>query len=371
MPAGKALWLTKKGGGFSVGPAPDTPPGATDIVVRTRAVAVNPVDRILPVLGFLITPWLKYPAVLGSDVAGEVIAVGSDVTRFKPGDRVVGFGAGGDKGHTAAEGAFQEYVVLRAHMTSPIPDGLSFEDAAVLPLGVCTAASGLFQRDFLALWHPSAAPASPGETLLVWGGSTSVGGNAIQLATAAGYDVVTTCSPRNFDYVKRLGARAAFDYASPKVVTDIVADLQGRTVAGALAIGEGAANACVEILGACKGEKFVAMATQPGQFTPPKSSRGGILPLLPLMLGLGLANVALGRKARKMGVQTKFIWGSSLQDNEVGPMIFETFLPQALAEGRYACAPEPLVIGKGLDAIPGALARLGEGVSARKVVVSL
>jgi NADPH:quinone reductase-like Zn-dependent oxidoreductase len=371
MPAGQALWLTAKNGALRVGPAPDTPPRANEIVVRARAVAVNPFDRYLPSLGGLITPWLKYPAVLGSDVAGEAIAVGSAVTRFKPGDRVVGFAAGSDKGHRAAEGAFQEHVVLQAHMTSPIPDRLSFEAAAVLPLGLSTAASGLFQKDFLALRHPSATSTPSGETVLVWGGSTSVGGNAIQLAAAAGYDVVTTASPHNFDYVKRLGARAAFDYNSRTVAADIVAALQGRTVAGGLAIGVGSTAALLDIVDACDGKPFIAVATPPVTLDAGASGRGGFLGLLPSLMRMGLANAGLAITARRTGIATKFIWGSSLQDNEVGPMIFETFLPQALADGRYVCAPDPLVSGQGLSAIPEALDRLGQGVSARKLVVTL
>ena len=185
--------------------------------------------------------------MVGSDVAGEVVEVGGGVTRFRVGDRVVGFAAGSDKQRNrAAEGAFQDYVVLLAHMASPIPDAMAFEDAAVLPLGLSTAACGLFQKDFLAMNAPSAAPRPTGKTLLVWGGSTSVGSNAIQLAVAAGYDVITTASPRNFDYVKRLGAREAFDYRSKTVVADIVARLRGREVAGALAIGAGSAAACID-----------------------------------------------------------------------------------------------------------------------------
>jgi NADPH:quinone reductase-like Zn-dependent oxidoreductase len=69
-----------------------------------------------------------------------------------------------------------------------------------------TAACGLFQEDHLALQRSSALPKPTSKTLLVWGGSTSVGSNAIQLAVAAGYEVFTTASPKNFDYVKKLGA---------------------------------------------------------------------------------------------------------------------------------------------------------------------
>jgi NADPH:quinone reductase-like Zn-dependent oxidoreductase len=365
------LWLPKKNGAFTVGPAPDPTPDAKQIVVRTRAVAVNPVDRMLPALGSFITPWLVYPAVLGTDVAGEVIAVGSGVTRFKPGDRVVAFAASGDKGHTAAEGAFQEQVLVQDHMTAPIPDALSFEAAAVLPLGICTAATGLFQKDYLGLRHPSAAATPVGETLVVWGGSTSVGSNAIQLAAAAGYDVVTTCSPRNFDFVKRLGASAAFDYNSKTVVADMIAALRGRTLAGAYALGTGAEGMCADILGASKGGKFVASASPAASFDLPPSGRISRFALLPVLVRMGLANMALARKKRRAGVTSKFIWGSTLQDNEVGPMIFEDFLPRALAEGRYRAAPEPTVVGKGLEAIPKALEQLGRGVSASKLVVSL
>ena len=95
----------------------------------------------------------------------------------------------------------------------------------MLPLAVSTAACGLFQADQLSLAHPSAKPEPAGRTLLVWGGSSSVGSNAIQLAVAAGYEVIATASPRNFGYVTNLGASRVFDYNSPEVVADIVAAL--------------------------------------------------------------------------------------------------------------------------------------------------
>jgi NADPH:quinone reductase-like Zn-dependent oxidoreductase len=100
-------------------------------------------------------------------------------------------------------------------MTTPIPDATKFEDAAVLPLGIPTAACGLFQNDFLAMNAPSAPPTPTGQTLLVWGGSTSFGSKAIQLAAAASYDVVTTALPRNFDYVNS-SARARRSTTGPR-----------------------------------------------------------------------------------------------------------------------------------------------------------
>jgi NADPH:quinone reductase-like Zn-dependent oxidoreductase len=141
--------------------------------------------------------WLKHPSILGYDVAGEVVEVGKDVTRFQVRDRVVGFAVGTDgKVNDPAEGAFQEYVVLRPDLTSPIPSSLSYEAASVIPLGLSTAAAGLFQKDTLALHLPSLSPKPTGQTLIVWGGSTSVGCNAIQLGVAAGHEVFTTYSAR-------------------------------------------------------------------------------------------------------------------------------------------------------------------------------
>jgi NADPH:quinone reductase-like Zn-dependent oxidoreductase len=323
-------------------------------------------------IGDLITPWLTYPFVLGCDVAGEVVEVGAGVTRLQVGDRVLGHAVGSDKARNrAAEGAFQTYVVLLAHMVSPIPDALSFEAACVLPLGLSTAACGLFQKDFLALKTPSATPQPSGETLLVWGGSTSVGANAIQLAVAAGYEVVATASPHNFDFLRRLGAASAFDYRSKTVVADIVAALRGRRLAGAIAIGAGSGLACIDIVSACEGTPFVALTTPPASFDAVPLGRGRLKHLLPAAGRLIAGNLRLAVKASVKRVRTKFIWGSSLLGNEVGPMIYETFLPAALADGTFIAAPDPLVLGQGLAALPASFERQREGVSARKLVVTL
>ncbi len=341
-------------------------------MVRVRAVAVNPFDRAQQTMGDIVTPWITYPYVAGTDVAGEVAEIGSAVTRFRVGDRVLGFAAGGDKSRNrAAEGAFQTYAVILAHMAAPIPDAMAFEEAAVLPLGLATAACGLFQRDFLAMAPPCAAPAATGKTLLVWGGSTSVGSNAIQLAVAAGYDVVTTASPHNFSYVQGLGARAAFDYRSNSVVPDIVGALHGQEIVGALAIGQGSAWACIDIVARCQGARFVALASPPTSFDTVPAGRGRLWRLAPAVGRMIAANVALALKARGRGVRTKFIWGSALIGNEVGPMIFESFLPAALAQGRFVAAPRPEVVGTGLAQIPAALERQRRGVSATKLVVTL
>ncbi len=371
MTENTALWLNAKRADFTVAPAPYNEPLAGEILVRVRAIAVNPMDRLIQSVGDLMTPWIAYPFVAGSDVAGEVVAIGQGVTRFAIGDRVLGYAAGADKGHRAAEGAFQAYVVLKDYMSSPMPDHLSFEAGAVLPLALSTAASGLFEQDLLALDHPSAAPRAKGKTLLIWGGSTSVGSNAIQLAVAAGYDVITTSSPRNFGYVTGLGARQAFDYNSKSVIADVINALRGRNLAGALAVGQGSAGKCITILGACEGNRFVAMANPPASFDNVPAGKGRLWHLAPTMARVIVGGIATAFQARRNGVKTKMIWGSALLNSDVGPMIFDGFLPRALAEGRFVASPQPIVVGQGLGLIAEALARQLAGVSAAKLVVTL
>jgi NADPH:quinone reductase-like Zn-dependent oxidoreductase len=369
MPENAAAWFVKKYGKLEVKPAPYTPARENEIVVRNRAVAVNPVDWAIPLMPGFMFSWIKSPCVLGEDLAGEVVEIGKGVTRFKVGDRVLGMALGTSKERTsAAEGAFQNYTVLVEHMVAPIPDTMSYESAAVLPLCLSTASCGLFQKDHLALQNPSVAPKPAGKTLLVWGGSTSVGSNAIQLAVAAGYDVITTASPRNFDYVKKLGAREAFDYNSKTVVKDIIKALKGKTIAGALAIGAGSPEACLKIVRKCKGNRFVSSAGGSiGLDALPEDGRLS-LSLIFRFLWSGVSNAL---KYRMSGVGTKFIFGDTLAFNEVGRIIYVDFLPQALAQGKYVAAPEPHVVGKGLDFVQTGFDVQRKGVSAKKVVVSL
>jgi len=371
MTENTALWLNAKRADFTTGPATLTQPLAGEVLIRTRAIAVNPMDRFVQSVGDVMTPWLEYPFIAGSDVAGEVVAIGEGETRFAVGDRVLGYAAGADKGHRTAEGGFQAYVILKDYMTAPLPAELSFEAAAVLPLALSTAATGLFEPDLLALDRPSATPHPNGKTLLIWGGSTSVGSNAIQLAVAAGYEVMTTASPRNFGYVTKLGARQVFDYNSKTVITDIINSMQGRTLAGALAIGHGSAGPCIKILGTCDGIRFVSMANPPASFDNAPAGKGRLRHLIPTMARVIVGSVQTAVLARRNGVRTKMIWGSALLNTDVGPMIFEHYLPSALAEGRFVAAPEPLIVGNGLNAIPVALERQRAGVSARKLVVTL
>ncbi|KAJ2987904.1 hypothetical protein NUW58_g4253 [Xylaria curta] len=334
-----AAFLTQaKAHPYVVGPASVWTPGAGEILVKNEVVAINPVDGNLQYGAFYP---LNYPTILGQDVAGEVVAIGPGVTRFQVGDRVVGHAASMISGRQQ-DGGFQLQTVLQINMASPIPANMSYETAVVLPLGLSTAAAGLFQKGRLNLQLPVEPARKPtGKTLLVWGGASSVGSNAIQLAIASGYEVITTASTRNFEYVKKLGASQVFDYNSPTVHEDLLNAFKSKTLAGVMdCIGAAAWAICVDVALKTPGNKFVA-TTKRGFPDPPE------------------------------GVNLQAVFGLTIRADEIGKAIYEDFLPKALETGAYKPAPEPLMAGQGLASIQAAVDLQRAGVSAQKIVVKL
>ncbi|KAJ4319714.1 hypothetical protein N0V94_003773 [Neodidymelliopsis sp. IMI 364377] len=366
MSTNRAAWILADKQQLQVQEAPYPSPSSNEIIIRNRAVAINLIDWILQDQGTgFAFGWIKFPFIFGHDVAGEVVEVGSQVTRFRVGDRVVGQALATDKKvNTVSHGGFQLYVTLLDRVASTIPDDMSFEAASVLPLGLATAAAGLFEKDQLGLGYPQLNPKRTGKTLLVWGGSTSVGCNAIQLAVAAGYEVISTSSPKNFKLLKSLGASEVFDYNDRTVVEKVVGAMRGKTSAGAIAIGENSAFYCLDILGQCKGDKHIAMATLPIPSQPKRFAT------LQIVFHFVTSMVSIFFKSKLRGIKTSFIWGS-VAHSPVGNAVYVDFLPQALAKGVFKPAPEPEVVGKGLEAIQEAVNIQKKGVSAKKIVVQL
>lgn len=339
MASNMAAWNTALGAPLKIMPAPLGVPAENQILVKNHAIAINPVDGKLQYAA--LYP-MVYPTILGEDIAGEVIAIGPGVTRFKIGDRVAGL-AVGHSTKQEEEKAFQTYTILQTNMAAELPQSIAFENAAVLGLGISTAADALLNTEFLALQLPTEPAQRPtGKTLLIWGGASSVGSNAIQLAVASGYEVVAVASSKNFEYVKKLGARLVFDYNSPTIVPDLIKAFRGKDSAGAFdAIGGDAAwLPTLAVVERMEGVRFVA--TVMWNFpTPPE------------------------------GVTIKKVLATSCKDNFVGKAVWEDYLPSALRSGSFIPAPDPLVVGTGLDSLQHAVNIQMQEVSARKVVVAL
>jgi NADPH-dependent curcumin reductase CurA len=171
-----------------------------------------------------------------------------------------------------------------------------------------------------------------------------VGGTAVQLAVSAGYEVVSTSSPANFDHVKKLGASYVFDYKSMTLGEDLIDAVAGRQLCGCFSIGDGTADIFADVLtrhaGPAPTVKRIARAE-------------------------GKHSVA-----EDSGILVGFIINGIGAEDPTRP-VFEDFLPGALASGQFVPAPKAVVVGTGLDKLQEAFTRLKQGVSAQKMVVRL
>ncbi|TLD11194.1 hypothetical protein PgNI_05201 [Pyricularia grisea] len=179
-------------------PFPSLP--ADQVLVRVHSVGVNPSDTKMR------GPFALPHAILGADFAGEVVAVGTDVTDVVVGDRVCGAQNELFK-HSPERGAFAGYNVTRGRIWMKIPDSCSYEAAASLPVGICTAGLAL---KLLGLPLPDQPVDKPAH-ILVYGGSTATATIAIQLLNLSGMTPIAVCSPKNFALAKSNGAKEVFD----------------------------------------------------------------------------------------------------------------------------------------------------------------
>lgn len=171
-------------------------PAEGEVLIQVRAAAVDHgtwhMVTGLPYVARLVTG-VRRPRsrVLGLDLAGEVVAVGAGVTRFRPGDEV--FGAG--------DGALAELAVTRADRVAAKPAGISHAQAAAIPVSGCAALQAL-----------RAASVHSGQGVLVLGGGGGVGTFVVRLAKAAGARVTAACGPTKAELVRSLGADEVVDY---------------------------------------------------------------------------------------------------------------------------------------------------------------
>src|SRR6266571_954868 len=177
-------------------------PQDDEVLVKIHATSVNAGDwhllRAKPFLMRLMGYGLLKPkhTILGSDIAGGVEAVGSNVTQFQPGDEVVGNTA------TSGFGGFAEYVAVPEHALVLKPTTLSFEEAAAVPQAALTALQGLRDKGHI----------QNGQKVLIHGAGGGIGTFAVQIAKAFGADVTAVCSTRNVDIARSIGADHVIDY---------------------------------------------------------------------------------------------------------------------------------------------------------------
>jgi len=200
--------------------------GSGEILLKVHAAAVNPYDwhmvrgdphiaRLMGGVG-LTKPKAR---IAGIDVAGSVCGIGADVQDLHPGDEVFGF----------AQGAFAEFAVADADLVVRKPSGLTFEQAAALPMAAVTALHAIRDRGRV----------QPGQRILVNGAAGGVGTFAVQIAATLGAEVTGVCSAGNTDLVRSAGAARVIDYAAEDfadgtVRYDLILDNIGNRTIGEL-----------------------------------------------------------------------------------------------------------------------------------------
>jgi NADPH2:quinone reductase len=247
--------------------------GAGEILVRIHASGVNPLDSKIRV-GMAPHAQMTAPAILGTDLAGTVEAVGADVEGFRVGDEVYGF-AGGVAG---VQGSLAEFAVVDARLLARKPKNLSMREAASLPLTFITAWEGLVD----------CAGVKTGDSVLVTGGAGGVGNLVVQLAGAMGARVFATASERHHEYLRQLGATAIDREASVEDVRERFTHGQGFDVIYDT-VGAGPLDAAFQLI-----RNYGHVVSCYGWGTHdlrPLSRRGasysGVFVLLPLITGEG------------------------------------------------------------------------------------
>jgi NADPH:quinone reductase-like Zn-dependent oxidoreductase len=291
------------------------------VLVRVHASSVNPVEWY-GVTGpiFVRGGGLRRPATpaVGADLAGRVEAVGSAVTTFAPGDEVFGTGVG----------AWAEYAVARESRLAPKPAGVTFEDAAAVPIAGVTALQAL--RDH--------GRVETGQKVLINGASGGVGTYAVQLAKTLGAEVTAVCSSRNVEQAHTLGADHVVDYTRDDftrgaVRHDLLVDIAGSRTLGEL------------------GRALTPEATV--VLVGGKLSYRGLGPLPHLGATLAMSKVrrrTLRFFVARVNTDDLAFLASLLEDGTIRSVIERTY---------------------GLEQAPEALAHLGEGHARGKLVINV
>lgn len=270
----------QRGGGLRLGDVPEPEVGEHDVLVAIHAASVNPLDAKIRDGEFkLILPYCL-PLVLGNDMAGVVVRVGSGVRGFKPGDEVYA------RPDQRRMGTFAEFIAMHESDLAPKPANLSMVQAASIPLAALTAWQVLVER----------ADVRKGQKVLIHAGSGGVGTLAIQLAKHLGATVATTTSTPNVDLARSLGADVVIDYRKE----DFAAVLDGYDVV-LHSLGTDTLEKSLKVLR--PGGKLVSISGPPD---PAFAKQGGFnwfVRQVMRLLSLGIRS-----KAKRKGVDYSFVF---------------------------------------------------------------
>jgi NADPH:quinone reductase-like Zn-dependent oxidoreductase len=376
-----------KGGPLTIHPRQTPKPGPGDLLIAVKSIALNPADIAMRDTGLFIA---SYPAILGFDIAGLVVDVGQDVpvapTNNSPTSPGIFFETGKTRAAAYAAsvwksceldyGAFQGYCLVPWQHAVLLPEEISWNEAATIPVAVQVPLSAWDVLGVLRVGEASVSASANIDTsgrtlderrkrqaLLVWGASSSVGTMGVQTARVLRDDpnsqiaaVYATAGIANHEYVKSLGADRVFEYKDSNVVDKIIcaAGDDGLIIRHSF-LATGDLAACQAVLKAFVGDTPV----------DGKGSTTGKIASAPV----------IPPNAKDVdGIETIFVM-PSFDDEGVRLAQFEywlgTWCRENLAKGNIRPSPEVRVVGRGLDAINTGLDELARGVSCAKLVVEV
>ncbi|KAI1797058.1 GroES-like protein [Ganoderma leucocontextum] len=226
----KALTIPEKQGEWKLVEIPIYTPGPKELLVKVAATALNPVDWKIKEFGFFVE---NYPFIPGTDASGIVEEVGSQVTNVAKGDKIL------FQGFFANEKAtFQQYTIVPADLAAKVPENITLDQAASVPLGLATVTLGLWGHhpdaksvSLAAPWEEGGETKYAGKAFVVLGGASSVGQYAIQAARLSKFSpIIATASPHNTELLKSLGATHVLDRSlAPAALAAEVAKLTAGT----------------------------------------------------------------------------------------------------------------------------------------------
>ncbi|TBU40552.1 GroES-like protein [Dichomitus squalens] len=205
----KALFLLEKHGQFAVRDRDVPTPKPGELLIKNETSSLNPIDWKTQDFGMFVT---NYPAVIGSEGAGTIEAVGEGVTDLKKGDRVL-YRAIAVINDWAA---YQQYTLSNPQNVAKIPEGISFDEAATLPTALVSSAVALYSQpgagEYVPPWAEGGKGKYAGQPLVIIGGSSVIGSGAIQWGRLSGFSpIITTASLKNTELLKSYGATHVLD----------------------------------------------------------------------------------------------------------------------------------------------------------------
>lgn len=251
------------------------------------------------------------------------------------------------------DGAYALYSVVRADKAAILPDNISYNYGVVLPFAIEAAVCAIsltkpgvampgVSTPALGLPYPSLESPIPvlNKTLIVYGGSSSVGSVTIQLATAAGIHVVAISGAHNYDFTKTVGAAEVFGHKDPALVAKVVS-----------AVNE-------------PGHEFVGIFDA---ISTPQTYKDDLV----ILSALGGGHLACVHPPLAEGLPSNVQAGMIFAVNDIAGPVFREYVTPALQSGKLLALPPPTIVGQGLGSVNEALNKCRAGVSATKLVVEL